>query len=381
MKRLKILFITWRYPSKENPVSGIFLREHAKAISLYNDIVVLIREDIDPSIRRGFYRIDDNIEDGLRTLRLRYRKSPIPKTTYLIYLWGMLSAFRKLLKEGFNPDVIHANVYKAGVPAVLLGKLYKITVVISEHFSSFPRRMIKGMEKLKARFAMNRADLIIPVSENLIKYIRAYGIQNDFKVVPNAVNTEIFHPNPDKKNHHHKRILLVALLNPIKGVPYLLDALVTLSKKRNDFFLDIVGNGPYRKEYERYVYELEIDDKVRFHGLKNKEQVAQFMRESDFFILPSIWENLPCVLIEAMASGLPIIATSVGGIPEIINEKVGILVKPKDAEALSNAIFYMLENIQNYSKEKIASYACKQFSYESVGKQFDKIYKNLIINK
>jgi len=381
MKRLKILFITWRYPSKENPVSGIFLREHAKAISLYNDIVVFIREDIDPSIRRGFYRIDDNIEDGLRTLRLRYRKSPIPKTTYLIYIRGMLSAFRKLLKEGFKPDVIHANVYKAGVPAVLLGKLYKIPVVISEHFSSFPRRMIKGMEKLKARFAMNRADLIMPVSENLIKHIRAYGIQNDFIVVPNAVNTEIFHPNPDRKNHHYKRILLVALLNPIKGVPYLLDALVTLSKKRNDFFLDIVGDGPYRKEYERYAYELGIDDKVRFHGLKNKEQVAQFMRESDFFILPSIWENLPCVLIEAMASGLPIIATSVGGIPEIINEKVGILVKPKNAEALSNAIFYMLENIQNYSKEKIAFYACKQFSYESVGKQFDKIYKNLIINK
>lgn len=381
MKRLKILFITWRYPSKENPVAGIFLREHAKAISLYNDIVVLIRDDIDPSIRRGFYKIDDNIEDGLRTLRLRYRKSPIPKTTYLIYLWGMLSAFRKLLKEGFKPDVIHANVYKAGVPAVLLGKLYKIPVVISEHFSSFPRRMIKGMEKLKARFAMNRADLIMPVSENLIKHIRAYGIQNDFKVVPNAVNTEIFHPNPDKKNHHHKRILLVALLNPIKGVPYLLDALVTLSKKRNDFFLDIVGDGPYRKEYERYVYELGIDDKVRFHGLKNKEQVAQFMRESDFFILPSIWENLPCVLIEAMASGLPIIATSVGGIPEIINEKVGILVKPKDAEALSNAIFYMLENIQNYSKEKIAFYARRRFSYEVVGKKFDKIYRNLKGNK
>lgn len=381
MGRFKILFIAWRYPSRKNPVSGIFLREHAKAISLYNDVVVLAREDIDPSIRRGFYKIDDNVEDGLRTLRLRYRKSPIPKTTYLIYLWGMLSAFRKLLKEGFKPDVIHANVYSAGVSAVLLGKLYKIPVVVSEHFSSFPRRMIKGLKILKARFAMNRADLIMPVSEYLIKHIQAYGIQNDFKVVPNAVNIKIFHPNPNKKNHHHKRILLVALLNSIKGVPYLLSALATLSKKRNDFVLDIVGDGPYRKDYERYAYELGIDDKVRFHGLKNKEQVAQFMRESDFFVLPSESETFGIVLIEAFASGIPAIATDRGGPNEIVNDDVGMLVGTKDSNTLSDAIDYMLEHYRDYSSEKIVQYVKKRYSFEAIGKQFNGIYQEIINRK
>ncbi|MCK4527409.1 glycosyltransferase [candidate division WOR-3 bacterium] len=378
MGRYKILFIAWRYPSKENPVSGIFLREHAKAISLYNDIVVLTREDIDSSIRRGYYRIDDSIEKGLRTLRLRYRKSPIPKTTYLIYLWGMFGAFRKLLREGYKPDIIHANVYTAGVSAVLLGKLYKIPVIISEHFSSFPRRMLKGVEALKARFAMNRADLIMPVSKDLIKHIRAYGIQNDFEVVPNAVDTEIFHPDTDKKNHTIKRILLVALLNPVKGVPYLLDAIAILSKKRNDFVLDIVGDGPYREEYEKSTYKLGIENKVNFHGLMSKEQVAQFMRESDFFVLPSESETFGVVLIESLASGIPVIATDSGGSREIINEDVGMLVKSKDSNALAESIDYMLEHYCNYSLKTIVQYVKGQYSSEAVGKQINEIYKRLI---
>ncbi|MCK4420354.1 glycosyltransferase [candidate division WOR-3 bacterium] len=380
MGRYKILFIAWRYPSKENPVSGIFLREHAKAISLYNDIVVLTREDIDSSIRRGYYRIDDSIEKGLRTLRLRYRKSPIPKTTYLIYLWGMFGAFRKLLREGYKPDIIHANVYTAGVSAVLLGKLYKIPVIISEHFSSFPRRMLKGVEALKARFAMNRADLIMPVSKDLIKHIRAYGIQNDFEVVPNAVDTEIFHPDTDKKNHTIKRILLVALLNPVKGVPYLLDAIAILSKKRNDFVLDIVGDGPYREEYEKSTYKLGIENKVNFHGLMSKEQVAQFMRESDFFVLPSESENLPCVLIESMASGLPIVATKVGGVPEMIDKKVGKLIEPKDSNSLAETIDYMLDHCEDYSSEEIAQSAESRFGYQSIGQTLDRIYKRFCGN-
>jgi hypothetical protein len=103
------LLIAGWYPSKKNPVAGIFIKEHAKATLLYNDVVVLYSEGIDDSAR-GLYEITDDLEDGLRTLRLRYRKYPIPKTSYFIYLWGMFGAFRKLVREGWRPDLIHAHV-------------------------------------------------------------------------------------------------------------------------------------------------------------------------------------------------------------------------------------------------------------------------------
>ena len=120
---------------------------------------------------------------------------------------------------------------------------------------------------------------------------------------------------------------------------------------------------------------------MNFHGLKTKGEIAQFMRNADVFVLSSIWENLPCVLIEAMASGLPIIATKICGIPEIMNKKTGIMVPPKNKEALSSAISYMLDHVQDYSKEQIASYAKREFSLEVSGKQFDNIYKELLNKK
>ena len=377
-QRLKILHIARWYPSKKNPVAGVFVREHVKATALYNDVVVLYSEGIDRKIH-GFYKIDDNLEDGIRTLRLRHRKSPIPKTSYFIYLWSMFAAFRKLLREGWRPDVIHAHVYSAGVAAVLIGKRYRIPVVITEHFTGFPRRLVRGFEKLKAKFAFERAEMVCPVSENLKRHIEAYGIRARFHVIPNVVDTSLFTPGEKDPTgeDNRKRLLLAALLTPIKGVPYLLEALALLKEKRHDFVLDIVGDGPNRGEYEEMARKLGLQDIVRFQGLKTKQEVAEFMRHSDFFVLPSEWENLPCVLIEAMACGLPIVATKVGGIPEIINEKVGILVPPKDVEALAGAIDYMLDHYRDYSASEVTKYALERFSYEAIGKQFDAIYKGL----
>ena len=375
--KLRVLHLPAWYPSKKNPVAGAFVREHVKATALYNDVVVLYSEGISTGIR-GLYEIADNIEDGIRTLRLRYRKSPIPKTTYLIYLWAMFRAFRKLIREGFRPDVIHAHVYSAGVPAVLIGKRYGLPVIVTEHFTGFPRGLIRGLEKLKAKFAFERADLVCPVSESLRRSIESYGIRARFQVVPNVVDTSLFHPGEDKdrvRKDNKKRLLLVALLDPKKGVPYLLEALARLKEKRNDFVLDIVGDGPNRAEYEELTRKLGLQDIVRFHGLKSKQEVAEFMRKADVFVLPSEWENLPCVIIEAMASGLPVVATNVGGIPEMVSNEVGLLVPPRDSEKLMQALDHMLDTVsKHYPGGSIAARARDLYSYENVGKKLTKLY-------
>jgi len=379
MAKRKILFIARKYPSIKNPISGVFIKEHARAVSLYGEVIVITAE-----YERGLknlYRIDSNIEDGIRVLRISYRKSPIPKTTYLIYIWSILSAFRIIRKEGWVPDIIHAHIYTEGVPAIILKNLYGIPVVISEHFSSFPQGLIKGFEKIKAIFALNNANLIIAVSRNLVKHMKLAGVKNRFKIVPNTVDTQVFYPPVEREPRKIRGLLLVASLIPIKGIPFLLESIAVLKKKRNDFILEIIGDGPCRKEYEGYASKLEIKDKVKFHGLKTKGEIARFMRNADVFVLSSIWENLPCVLIEAMASGLPIITPKVGGIPEIMNKKTGIMVPLEDKEEFSAAISYMLDHVKDYSKNQIASYAKKNFSFEVVGRQLYNIYNKLLNRK
>ena len=376
MDRLKILFIAGWYPMPESPTNGIFVQEHARAVSLYNDVVVIHSPQNGSSAGRA-NEISDQIEEGIRTIRTKAWLSPIPKTSIFLHLWRTYAAFRKLLKEGWKPNIIHAHVYHTGVAGVVLGRIYKTPVIITEHYSGFPQHLLSRSSILKAKFAMNMANLVLPVSDNLRKHIQSYGVHNRFQIVPNAVNTKLYYHKPSSRESDIKRMLLVSLLHPKKGVTYLLQALRQLGEKRYDFALDIVGDGPYRDEYEEQARESDIADKVRFHGLKPKEEVAEFMRKCDFFVLPSLSETFGVVLIEALASGKPVIATNMGGPNEIVNKEVGLLVPPKDVDALAEAIDYMLDRYQDYSAKKIRAYAKEKFSYEAVGKTLDLIYRDI----
>ena len=376
-RRLKILFLPAWYPSEENRVAGVFVREHAQAVALYNDVTVVYNEGVGKHLN-GLYKIvSDKTEDGIRTIRIRHKKFPIPKTSYFICLWSIFKAFRKLMREGWRPDITHAHVYSAGVPAVILGKIYKIPVVITEHWSGFSRHILGKFAIFKARFAMNRAKILLPVSQNLKESIESYGIKNRFQVIPNVINIEMFYPSTSQHRSEKKRILFVALLSPVKGIPYLLQALAQLREKRQDFVLDIVGDGPNRQDYEELTEKLELGEMVRFHGLKSKSEVAGYMRQCDFFIQPSLFETFGVTYIEAMACGKPIVSTKLPVLQEKISKDRGILVPPKNSNALSEAIDNMLDHYQDYSSANISKYVKENFSYEVVGNRLNGVYRKL----
>ncbi len=384
-RRLKILFLPAWYPSEVSPLSGIFIREHAKAASLYNDVTVLYAYHSPDHKVRGLYGVSEATEEGIRTIRIRYR-SPSAKgyalTSRLFRLWSTLSYFRCFMKEGWNPDIIHAHVYSAGVPAVILGWLYQIPVVVTEHWSWFILHQLTWERRLAARFVLNRAKVVLPVSEHLKRQIEAYGIKGNFQIVPNVVNTGLFHPLPNRDRQDGiKRLLLVANLSLAKGIPYLLQALSQIKGKRSDFSLDVIGEGAKgaeREDYERIANELGLGEIVRFHGAKTKAEVAQYMRNCHFFVQPSLFETFGVVYIEAMACGKPVIASKIAGPDEFVNHDVGILVPPADADALAEAIDFMLDHYKDYHPEKIAAYARERFSYEVVGKRLDEIYHEVV---
>lgn len=379
MERLKVLFITAWYPTKEHPVLGVFVREHAKAVQLYDDVFVLHCAKPDQNLKRLWHmqeETDENLTHGIPTYHVCYQPSKIPKIWYATYLWGVFQAFRAIVAKGFRPDIIHAHVYEAGVPAVLIGKAYRIPVVVTEHSSGFPMGLPRRQDVWKARFAFSNADRVLPVSFVLQKAIESYDVRARFQIVPNAVDLSLFHPCFDyRPDNRPKRLLFVGLLDPShkKGLPFLFQALERLKEHKADWHLDIVGDGPARQEYESMTEDLGLVDRVTFHGLKTKEEVGKFMRKADIFVLPSPWENLPCVLIEAMASGLPIVSTLTGGIPEMIHEGIGILIPPGDVTKLSRSIAQVIHSIDKFDRRAIAQHAL-QYSSKSVGRLIHSIY-------
>jgi glycosyltransferase involved in cell wall biosynthesis len=374
-KRHNVLFIPAWYPSAENPTAGTFVREHARAVSLFDDVTVLHIQPVSPFHGRDRLSWREEIDEGIHTIRVR-----LPHIKAVSYTLGVMAAYYRLARRGYRPDVIHPHVYLAGAPALLIGKLHHLPVVVTEHFTEFPRRTLSKVRIRQAQIAFRWADTVMPVSRCLQHAIESYGIRANFKVVPNVVDTALFHPLSGQTKRSTERLLFVGLLDPShkKGVPHLLRALAQLRQRRDDWQLDIVGDGPARAEYQRMTADLGLSDKIIFHGLKSKPEVAQFMHGTDLFVLPSLFETFSVATAEALATGTPVIATRCGGPEDFVTPEVGLLVPPGDTEALADAIDWMLANHDRYDPTAVAAYAHGRFSHEAVGMQLHEIYRESV---
>jgi len=379
MEKLKVLFITDWYPSQSEPVAGVFVQEHAQAVKPYADVMVLHcvggRNDI-----KGCWTIereqDVALTQGITTYRMWHRVSKLSPT--LMYVWGTLKAYKYILASGFQPDIIHAHVFTAGVPAVIIGMLNHLPVVITAHSTSFPRKALNRFGVSLARFAFQRAATVLTVSHALQRAIKAYDIQACFAVIPNAIDTKIFYPlSIPKDSKSPAKLLAVGMMHTShkKGIPVLLRALAALKLKRQDWYLDIIGDGSTRVEYEKLASDLGLASQITFHGVRPRDDVATFMREATVFVLPSLFETFSVVTAEALASGTPVIATRCGGPEEFVRDGIdGFLIPPGDVQALENALYKMLDNVHLFKTSIIAQNACEYFAPEIIGRHIHQIY-------
>ena len=366
---MRVLVVPKWYPWPELPVFGLFCREHAAALATRHDVVVLATLFTpDPPDFRVF-KLTDEVEDGLRVLRVRYRRPWLRPLALVCQLAGMVAALRRLRREGWRPDVVHAHVYTAALPALALGRLSRAAVAVTEHYTGFGRGLITGNERRLARFAFERADVVAPVSRELEATLREVAPRASFVVVPNTVDTAAFEPPAERPEA--LELLNVAALAEKKGHRFLLEAMTRLPGAT----LRIVGDGELRADLERRARELGLGDRVSFLGEQPKHEVARLMREARLFVLPSLAENLPVVLIEAMASGLPAVATRVGGVPEMIGSGDGVLVEAGDAVALAEAIESAAA--LDLDGRAMAQRARDRYSYAAVCARWTEIYAGL----
>jgi glycosyltransferase involved in cell wall biosynthesis len=395
---MKVLLLPSWYPTEASRFNGVFVREQALALQTAGVEVEILHVPGEAGPGRGLWQIseelDPQISAGIPTWRVTSRTIRVPGSrrlgfwlSYGLFLWSAVRGYRRIRSRGFKPDLINAHVYTAGMPAVVLGRLFKVPVVVSEHYTGFPRRTLGAGDVKRARYVFRRADRVLPVSNSLKQAIEAYGIEARFEIVPNAVDMALFRPREaaiaPARPAATKRLIFVGGLEPTehKGFPALIEALKLLRVVRADWTLDVIGDGPSRPDYQARVERAGLASAVTFHGGLPKTEIAPMMRASDLFVLPSRFETQGVVLIEAMASGLPVVATAVGGIPEVVSPRDGILVPSDDPQALSDAMNQVLSNPVSYDARQIAARAAAGYSLQVVGARLAGIYADVLARR
>ncbi|MDQ6750834.1 MAG: glycosyltransferase [Actinomycetota bacterium] len=380
MAGLNVLVLPTWYATPVHPIAGVFVRDQALAVARRERVVVLYNEGSSWRVRRLF-ALHDGVEGGLRTLRLRHRPSALPRASTLLAVVGLDAAMDRLRREGFAPDVIHAHTLGAAAAALVLGRAHGVPVVVSEHWSAFALGTLSPWERRLARFVFEHVELVCPVSERLREAIAAHAPRARLRVIGNPVDTTLFVASaPERASGPGPvRLLAVGLLAEKKGMSLLLEALARRSAAGGrPVVLDLVGDGPAAAELGRHACALELEDTVRFRGLMERAEIAQLMGEADLFVLPSLVETFGIALVEALAAGLPVVATDVGVAREIVDDGCGVLVAPNDVDALAAGIDLALTRLGSYELSGVAETIRTRFSPEAVAQQWAETYRMVL---
>lgn len=370
---MKILFLTPWYPDERSPNHGIFVRDQAVALRRSHD-VWLISSKIDYShfAVSSFERRDSEFL-GVKEIRLRVKRS-LPVFNQLNYFFLTIRETLKIAKA-FKPDIIHGNIgYPGAFWAWWVSRALKIPYVVTEHtrvinnFRSF-------FHKQLALFGLKRSAAIITVSRMYGEEIaRLSGKQPE--VIPNIVDVNRFPgimPKPDAE------VFQIGFLGgfetPVKGLDILLEALAGVKK---DFVLHVGGKGRLKEQYEALSTSLGIRDKCIFCGFVPHQEVPAFMKKIHFLVSASRFETFGLVLVEAMACGIPVVATATSGPKDFVTKDNGILVEPENVEQLKKGIEEMMENYEKFDPETVRHSVITRFSEEQFRINIERLYDKVL---
>jgi glycosyltransferase involved in cell wall biosynthesis len=384
-----VFFSSW-YPTKFNPVLGIFVQRHARAAALFHRVTVF-HACSDDSMLEGEFRIVRNTEGNLNEVILYYGR----KQTAIAWLsiYKQKRRLEKFYRFGMDkieqwygkPDLLHLHViWPLGSIAVRCARRWKIPLLLSEHWTGYFAEdgRYKGfwMKWLTRKTIRNSKGLCI-LNKRQEDILIQHALKTKFFSVPNGVDVSIFHPG-NEVDHESPRIHLLcvaALDDRQKNIAGLLRSFRNIRRNYPHVELNIIGAGTDESELKLLSNELGLTQRgVNFKGALKPTEIAEIMRHSTALILNSKFENQPVVILEALCSGLSIISTDVGGISELVNESNGILFNGSNEQCLETAFESWLQQREHFKSAEIATNASLLYSFEAVGKQLKEVYKQIM---
>lgn len=361
---------------------GLFVKQHALAAALDATVGVVFcmgenRED------GPVYDAVYTEEEGVHTQRVYFRRSSVPFVNGFRYLRGVLIGQRKLQQRIGKAHVNHVHVLtRAGIVPFWEKITQGIPYVVTEHWSRYQPRnrgMYKGMlRKWLTKKIVENASVMTVVSQNLAQAMQGHGLLHpDYRIIYNVADSGTFRPS-ELKSEPKKIIHISCFEERSKNLSGIVRAVEKLSKQRNDFVLEMVGNGVDKPATEQLAQQLGIKDRlVFFPGLQEGEALAKRLRESRFLLIFSHYENMPVVMNEAFMSGVPVLSSDVGGIREMLSEDKGMLVPAGDEEKLVHAMNRLLDHGQAYNAAAIRAFAATHFSREALSVFLNNLYREV----
>jgi glycosyltransferase involved in cell wall biosynthesis len=372
---MNILVLTHSYPDKNNKWRGVFIQEQVKALSLTNDItVVYFKADYSHFAPFSKYRFLKETDGKITIYEVTVNKS-FPVITQLKYLSNTYSFIKNEILSRKKIDIIHSHLsYPAGFLGTIIQKRKQIPNILTEH--SWVKRYFRSqIHKFCVLYAFKESSCIISVSKALKEDINLY-CNREVKIVPNVVEVGKFQiPEPEKRKTLNLGIL-GGMGNFRKGLDVLLKSVSLL--KNMDLQVHIGGDGIYLERFKKMAKELGVYEKCKFYGEILPAEINNFYSRLDIYVLASRDETFGVVIVEAMACGLPVIATKCGGPEEIITRDTGVLVEKENAEELAGAIVSVSENLALYNRNIIREYALEKYGRQAFVTEITRIYKDVL---
>jgi teichuronic acid biosynthesis glycosyltransferase TuaC len=360
---MRILMISHMYPSPVNPTGGIFVHEQVKALrDRGHDVrVVSPKGWAPPGLSRWSSYRDVVAEDSVDGVAVHYpRKLTLPggrlgHRNADAFLLGIRSTVRRIHDE-WPIDVIHAHMMVPdGWAAARMGHELGVPAVGTAHRADVLDVPAQGAKaRMRVAEAIQTLDAVVTVSRAIGDAADAIARpRRPITVVPNGADAQVFMPR-DAGDARRRMgvpddgpvISYVGKLVPRKGVDTLVEAMGILAARAAGApRLVMAGIGGLREPLEQRAAELGVADRITWLGKVPHDEVGWVMSAGDVFVLPSLSEGLPTVVCEAMACGLPVVATAVDGTPEIVDDPAtGLLVQPHDAGGLAAALARVLDD-------------------------------------
>ena len=372
----RILHIAIWYPSAVHGTLGNFVERHIQSISTLNGGEVWFAA----AVPAGEVVPANTVRDcGTYTERIFYFRARKPVVRQVT------RALLRAAEDAGAFDLIHLHVaYPAGKAARTLARRWNIPLVLTEHWTAYhaeQRQAVPFWRRRSMRATGRAAATLCPVSDDLASSMQAFGIDGRFATVPNVVDTELFHPaEKTSQTETFHALHISSLRDDQKNISGLLRGVQVALDRCDNLRVSIIGDGD-PEPHRAYARELGLDNRVEIAGEITLNEVAERMRAADALVLFSRYENFPCVIPEAWASGIPVLSTDVGGIREHLTPDRGALIASEDEAALADTLCTWATQGTPFHAADLRQHAESVFSTAAIARAYDEVYREAVTHQ
>lgn len=384
---MKVLFFNSIFPNAVEPTKGNFIVKNLAAYPMNVEIRVLapVPFGLASWRKQGSKQIPlyEELDLGHRKLIVYHPRFPLfprnflrPLIPWLEYMFTKRSIHNIYRTWPF--DLLHANFGSPdGIAAAYHARKLQLPLVITEHQAKLGDFLQIPYLRRQYRFAYHTAKRVISVSQFTAGLItQTFPDTDHVQVITNGVDFARFQLRKQRPNPHS--LIYIGYLVQHKGIHILLEALAIIKPSGLTPQLSIVGDGEYRSELQQLAQKLGLNNQVHFLGEKTPTEVAALLPEHDFMVHPSFIESFGIVMVEALASGLPVLSTFNGGAQEIVNDDNGLLVSINNPQALAEGIKAIYANWQHYDPQKIRNQAQERFDIHLLAQKTCEVYQEVL---